>query len=38
LPVQRPIDLPRGEYTLRLGVLDRSTNLIGTTSTKVVVP
>jgi hypothetical protein len=37
-PCQRPIDLPRGDYTLRLGVIDRSTNLIGTTNLKVTVP
>jgi VWFA-related protein len=38
LPCERPIDLPRGQYTLRLGVLDRSTNLIGTASMKLTAP
>jgi hypothetical protein len=37
-PCQRPLDLPRGEYTLRLGVIDRDTNLIGATSVKLTVP
>ena len=37
-PCQRPLELKRGEYTLRLGVLDRTTNLIGTTSMKLTVP
>jgi hypothetical protein len=37
-PCQRALDLKPGHYTLRLGVLDRATSLIGTTSTQVTVP
>lgn len=37
-PCQRPIDLKRGDYTLRLGVIDRHTNLIGTATMKLAVP
>jgi VWFA-related protein len=37
-PCKRPIELSRGDYTLRLGVIDRGTNLIGTTSLKIAVP
>lgn len=38
LPCHRPLDLKRGDYTLRLGVIDRQTSLIGTTSMKLTVP
>jgi len=34
----RPLDLKAGQYTLRLGVLDRKSNLIGTLSTPLNVP
>lgn len=34
-PCQRSLALKPGEYTLRLGVLDETTNLIGTTTTQV---
>lgn len=37
-PCQRSIALKRGHYTLRLGVLDNTTNLIGTSTTQVDVP
>lgn len=37
-PCHRAIDLKPGRYTLRLGVVDLTTNLMGTTSTQVVVP
>ncbi|HEY6253510.1 MAG TPA: VWA domain-containing protein [Candidatus Angelobacter sp.] len=37
-PCQRPLDLKRGDYTLRLGVIDLNTNLIGTVSMKLTVP
>ena len=37
-PCQRPLDLKRGDYTLRLAVVDRHTSLIGTASMKVTVP
>lgn len=37
-PCQRSLELKPGHYTLRLGVLDRTTNLIGTTSTPLTVP
>ena len=37
-PCNRTIDLKPGHYTLRLGVLDQTTNLIGSTSTQVTVP
>jgi VWFA-related protein len=38
LPCQRTLNLKPGKYTLKLGVLDRITNHIGTTVTTVVVP
>ncbi len=38
LPCKRELDLKPGTYTLRLGVLDRTTNLMGTTSAQVIVP
>jgi hypothetical protein len=38
LPCQRTLELKPGRYTLRLGVLDRTTNLIGTLSTSLTVP
>jgi VWFA-related protein len=37
-PCSRKLDLKPGHYTLRLGVLDQSTNLIGSTSMHVTVP
>lgn len=37
LPCHRNIELKKGTYTLRLGVLDRTTNLMGTTSAKVTI-
>jgi VWFA-related protein len=37
-PCQRALDLKAGKYTLRLGVLDRKSNLIGTLSTPLNVP
>jgi VWFA-related protein len=37
-PCQRSLTLKRGNYTLRLGVLDETTNLIGTTTTQLSVP
>ncbi len=37
-PCQRTLDLKPGQYTLRLGVLDRTANLIGTLSTPLNVP
>jgi len=37
-PCQRALDLKPGQYTLRLGVLDRKANLIGTLSTPLSVP
>lgn len=37
-PCHRPLDLKRGDYTLRLGVIDRQTDLIGTSSMKLTVP
>ncbi|HEY6348440.1 MAG TPA: VWA domain-containing protein [Candidatus Angelobacter sp.] len=37
-PCQRPLDLKRGDYTLRLGVIDLKTNLIGTATIKLTVP
>lgn len=37
-PCRRMLDLKPGSYTLRIGILDRTTNLIGTVSTPVVVP
>jgi VWFA-related protein len=38
LPCDRELDLKPGAYTLRMGVLDRTTNKIGTASAQVVVP
>jgi len=38
LPCDRQLDLKPGAYTLRMGVLDRSSNKIGTASAQVVVP
>lgn len=37
-PCQRAVQLKPGDYTLKLGVLDRTTNLMGTTTTSVTVP
>jgi VWFA-related protein len=37
-PCGRSIGLKPGHYTLRLGVLDRTTNQIGTTTTEITVP
>jgi hypothetical protein len=37
-PCQRSIALKRGHYILRLGVLDNTTNLIGTSTTQIDVP
>src|SRR5437763_3157824 len=37
-PCQKTIDLKSGKYILKLGVVDRVTNLIGTTTAKVTVP
>jgi hypothetical protein len=37
-PCQRALSLKPGQYTLRLGVLDRKANLIGTLSTPLNVP
>jgi VWFA-related protein len=37
-PCQRTLDLKPGQYTLRLGVLDRTANLIGTMTTPFSVP
>lgn len=37
-PCKRTLDLKPGRYTLRLGVLDRTTSLIGAMSTPFVVP
>jgi len=37
-PCQRALDLKAGQYTLRLGVLDRKSNMIGTLSTPLNVP
>jgi VWFA-related protein len=37
-PCQRNLDLKPGQYTLRLGVLDRTANLIGTLSTPLNIP
>ncbi|HSK45270.1 MAG TPA: VWA domain-containing protein [Candidatus Binatia bacterium] len=37
-PCKRELDLKPGQYTLRLGVLDRKANLIGTLSTPLTVP
>lgn len=38
VPCHCPVDLKRGDYTLRVAVIDRSTNLIGATSLKLNVP
>jgi VWFA-related protein len=38
LPCDRQLDLKPGTYLLRMGVLDRATNKIGTASAQVVVP
>jgi VWFA-related protein len=38
LPCDRQLDLKPGTYSLRMGVLDRATNKIGTASAQVVVP
>jgi len=37
MPCHRNIELKKGTYTLRLGVLDRTTNLMGTASAKVTI-
>jgi len=37
-PCKRTLDLKPGRYTLKLGVLDRNTSLIGTTATQISVP
>jgi hypothetical protein len=37
-PCQRALELKPGQYMLRLGVLDRTVNLIGTVSTPLNVP
>ena len=37
-PCKRSLALKPGHYTLRLGVLDEATNLIGTTTTQVSIP
>lgn len=37
-PCKNEIDLKPGTYTLRLAVVDRTTNLIGTTSAQITVP
>jgi VWFA-related protein len=37
-PCKCTMDLKPGHYTLRVGVLDRTTNLIGTTTTQITVP
>ncbi len=36
-PCKQELDLKAGTYTLRLGVLDRNSNLIGTATTSVTV-
>ena len=38
LPCDRQLDLKPGTYALRMGVLDRATNKMGTASAQVVVP
>jgi hypothetical protein len=38
LPCDRQLDLKSGTYTLRMGVLDRASNKIGTATAQVVVP
>jgi hypothetical protein len=37
-PCQRGLALKSGHYTLRIGVLDETTNLIGTAATQIAVP
>jgi VWFA-related protein len=37
-PCRRVLDLKPGSYTLRIGILDRTSNLIGTLSTPVAMP
>lgn len=37
-PCKQELDLKPGTYTLRLGVLDRNSNLMGTTTASVIVP
>jgi VWFA-related protein len=37
-PCQRSLALKPGKYTLRLGVMDETTNLIGTTTSQVIIP
>lgn len=37
-PCQRSLALKSGRYTLRLGVMDQTTNLIGTATTQVTIP
>ncbi len=36
-PCQAPLDLPKGSYLLRLGVMDNRSGLVGTTNAKVTV-
>jgi hypothetical protein len=38
LPCDRQLDLKSGTYVLRMGVLDRASNKIGTATAQVVVP
>jgi hypothetical protein len=38
LPCDRQLDLKPGTYALRMGVLDRASNKIGTATSQVVVP
>lgn len=38
IPCERSLPLKRGSYTLRMGVLDRTTTLIGSASEKITVP
>ncbi|SRR5579871_2302204 len=38
LPCDRQLDLKQGTYTLRMGVLDRASNKMGTATAQVVVP
>ncbi|HXA86904.1 MAG TPA: hypothetical protein VNZ47_17600, partial [Candidatus Dormibacteraeota bacterium] len=38
LPCDRQLELKPGTYALRMGVLDRATNKMGTASAQVVVP
>jgi VWFA-related protein len=37
-PCKRSLALKSGRYTLRLGVMDETTNLIGTTTSQVIIP